>query len=66
MSPLEPKRLNTKPRSSRGSSSECCRSAGEQQWSSQREPQWSRTEAEQPTAPLASGDASNSLRGVGC
>lgn len=49
----------------RGSSSNCCRCTGEQQWSSQREPQWSRTEAKQPTAPLATGDASNNLRGVG-
>ena len=49
----------------RGSSNNSSRCTGEQQWSSQREPQWSRTEAEQPTSPLVSGDVSNNLRGVG-
>lgn len=49
----------------RGSSNNSSRCTGEQQWSSQREPQWSRTEAKQPTSPLVSGDISNNLRGVG-
>lgn len=45
----------------RGSSNNSSRGTGEQQWSSQREPQWSRTEAKQPTSPLPSGDVYNNL-----
>ncbi|KAF7669871.1 hypothetical protein LDENG_00128800 [Lucifuga dentata] len=53
-------KINT--RDSSSNSSRCIR---EQQWSNQQEPHWSRTEAEQPTSPLLSGDLSNNLGGAG-